>query len=162
MTYRKITDENIKLINEELQRYNWEEVLEKRGTDDSFNILHETLIRSMDKHMPLKTKKLTKKNSNKEPWISKGIENCIKKQKQLYKKSIGKKATSEDHKKYKEYKSMLQKLKRKAKMDHYQDKCQRYKNETKKLWDVINTITGKKKEQREYDRKSESRKYTHT
>ena len=59
LTYRKITDENIKLINEELQGYNWEEILEKRGTDDSFNILHETLIRSMDKHMPLKTKKLT-------------------------------------------------------------------------------------------------------
>ena len=40
---------------------------------------------------------------------------------------------------------MLQKLKRKAKMDHYQEKCQRYKNETRKLWDVINTITGKNK-----------------
>ena len=144
LTYRKVTDENIKLINEELQGYNWEEILEKRGTDDSFNILHETLIMSMDKHMPLKTKKLTKKDINKEPWITKGVENCIKKQKQLYKKSIGKRATSEDHKKYKEYKSMLQKIKRKAKMDHYQDKCLRYKNETRKLWEVINTITGKK------------------
>ena len=145
LTYRIITDEKIKLINEELQGYIWEEILEKRGTDDSFNILHETLILSMDKHMPLKTKKLTKKDINKEPWITKGVENCIKKQKQLYKKSIGKRATSEDHKKYKEYKSMLQKIKRKAKMDHYQDKCLRYKNETRKLWDVINTITGKKR-----------------
>ena len=160
LTFRKITDENLKLINEELQGYNWEEILEKRGVDDSFNILHERLIRSMDKHMPLKTKKLTKKDFNKEPWISKGIENCIKKQKQLYKKSIGKKSTSEDQKKYKEYKSMLQKLKRKAKMDHYQDKCQRYKNETKKLGCNKHNHR-KKKEQREYDRKSESRKYTH-
>ena len=65
LTYRIITDENIKLINEVLQGYNWEEILEKRGTDDSFNILHETLIMSMDKHMPLKTKKLTKKTSTK-------------------------------------------------------------------------------------------------
>ena len=39
---------------------------------------------------------------------------------------------------------MLQRLKRKAKMDHYQEKCKKYKNETRKLWDVINTITGKK------------------
>ena len=96
--------------------------------------------------MPLKTKKLTKKDISKERWITKGIENCIKKQKQLYKISIGKKATTKDHKKYKEYRSMLQKLKRKAKMDHYQEKYQRYKNETRKLWDVINTITGKKPE----------------
>ena len=86
LTYRKITDENIKLINEDLQGHNWEEILEKRGTDDSFSTLHETLIMSMDNHMPLKTKKLTKKDINKEPWITKGVENCIKKQKQLYKK----------------------------------------------------------------------------
>ena len=39
---------------------------------------------------------------------------------------------------------MLQRVKRKAKMDHYQEKCKKYKNETRKLWDVINTITGKK------------------
>ena len=148
VTYRKITDENIKLVNEDLQGYNWEGILEKRGTDDSFNLIHETLIMSMDKHMPLKTKKLTKKDINREPWITKGIENCIKKQKQLYKKSIGRQATNKDHKKYKEYKGMLQKIKRKAKINHYQEKCLRYKNETRKLWDVINAITGKKKEQR--------------
>ena len=91
VTYRKITEENIKLINEDLQRHNWEEILEKRGKDDSFSILHETLIRSMNKHMPLKTKKLTKKDINKEPWITKGIEKCIKKQKQLYKKAYARK-----------------------------------------------------------------------
>ena len=145
VTYRKINEENIRLINEDLQGYNWEEILEKTGTDDSFSILHETLIMSMNKHMPLKTKKLTKKDTSKEPWITKGIEKCIKKQRQLYKISIGKKATNKDHQKYKEYRSMLQRLKRKAKMDHYQEKCQRYKNETRKLWDVINTITGKKR-----------------
>ena len=39
---------------------------------------------------------------------------------------------------------MLQKVKRKAKMDHYQEKCKKYKNETRKLLNVINTITGKK------------------
>ena len=114
------------------------------GTDETFQILHETLILGMNKHMPLETKKLTKKDICNEPWITKGIERCINKQKQLYKKSIGNKATDKDHKKYKEYRSMLQKVKRKAKMDHYQEKCTKYKNETRKLWNVINTITGKK------------------
>ena len=41
----------------------------------------------MNKQMPLKTKKFTKKDINKEPWTTKGTENCIKKQKQLYKKA---------------------------------------------------------------------------
>ena len=39
---------------------------------------------------------------------------------------------------------MLQKIKRKTKMDYYQEKCKKYKTETRKLWDVMNTITGKK------------------
>ena len=40
---------------------------------------------------------------------------------------------------------MLQKVKRKAKIDHYQEKCTKYKNETRKLWNVIKTMTGKKR-----------------
>ena len=78
MTYRKINEENIRLINEDLKGYNWKEILETTGTDDTFSILHETLIMSMNKHMPLKTKKLTKKDTSNEPWITKGIEKCIK------------------------------------------------------------------------------------
>ena len=144
VTYRKINEENIRLINEDLKGYNWEEILETTGTDETFQILHETLIMSMNKHMPLETKKLTKKDTCNEPWITKGIEKCINKQRQLYKKSIGNKATDKDHKKYKEYRGMLQKVKRKAIMDYYQEKCTKYKNETRKLWNVINTITGKK------------------
>ena len=77
VTYRKITEENIRLINEDLKGYNWEEILETTGTDDTFNILHEALLTSMNKHMPLKTKKLTKKDISSEPWITKGIEKCI-------------------------------------------------------------------------------------
>ena len=61
VTYRKINEENIRLINEDLKGCNWEEILETTGTDDTFSILHETLIISMNKYMPLKTKKLTKK-----------------------------------------------------------------------------------------------------
>ena len=143
ITYRKINEENIRLINEDLKGYNWEEILETTGTDETFQILHETLIMSMNKHIPLETKKLSKKDTCNEPWITKGIERCVSKQKQLYKKS--KKAIDKDHKKYKEYRSMLQKVKRKAKMDHYQEKCTKYKNETRKLWNVINTITGEKR-----------------
>ena len=54
----------------------------------------------------------------------KGYRKLHQETKTTIQKSIGKKVTKEDHKKYKEYKSMLQRIKRKAKMDHYQDKCQ--------------------------------------
>ena len=67
VTYRKINEENIRLINEDLKGYNWEEILETTGTDETFQILHRALIMSMNKHMPLETKKLTKKDTCNEP-----------------------------------------------------------------------------------------------
>ena len=145
ITYRKINEENIKLINEDLKGYNWEEALETTGTNEIFHIIHEALTKSMNKHMPLKNKKVQKKITPNEPWITKGIEKCINKQKQLYKKSIKKGATDTDQKKYKEYRKLLQKLKRKTKMGYYQQKCKEYRNETKKLWSVINNIIGKRR-----------------
>ena len=145
ITFRKITPETIKLINEELKEYNWDKILEPLGTDEAFNALQNVLKLHMDKHMPLKTRKVSNKQQKKEAWITKGIERSINKQKQLYTKHISNYANETDHRKYKEYRSMLQRVKRKAKMTHYQKKCINFKNETKKLWDVINTIIGKKR-----------------
>ena len=45
--------------------------------------------------------------------------------------------------KYKEYKTMLQKLIRLSKVNYFNDKCYEYKNDSKKLWNLINKINGK-------------------
>ena len=132
-------------MNEDLKGYNWENLLENTGTDETFQILHGTLLECMNKHMPIITRKQTKTDHCSEPWITKGIEKSSNRQKQLYRKSISNKSTEKDLNKYKEYRSMLQRIKRKAKMNYYQGKCKEYKNETRKLWTVINTITGKKR-----------------
>ena len=142
-TYRTITPETIKLLNEDLKEYQWEEILKPLGTDEAFNALQNVLKTHMDKHMPLKTKKRTNRQQMKEAWIIKGIEKSMKKQKQLYIRHISKNATENDHKKYKEYRGMLQRIKRNAKITHYQKKCIDFKNETKKLWEIINTMIGR-------------------
>ena len=45
--------------------------------------------------------------------------------------------------KYKRYRSILQKCKRSAKQQFYKDKCTELKNNTKKLWQLINGIINK-------------------
>ena len=76
--YGKINEENIRLINEDLQGYNLEQILEKTGTDDTFSILHETLIMSMNKHMPLKTKKMTKKSPARNHGLQKVLKGALR------------------------------------------------------------------------------------
>ena len=45
--------------------------------------------------------------------------------------------------KYQNYMKSLNKIKRVAKLQHYQQKCKDYKQNTKKLWGLINRINKK-------------------
>ena len=47
------------------------------------------------------------------------------------------------HEKYKNYNNALRKTIKKAKIDYYKEKCIEYKMQTKKLWKLINEISGK-------------------
>ena len=60
----------------------------------------------------------------------------------LYKKSLVSKSLI-DHEKYKQYCNAFQKIKRKAKHDFYYEQCVSFKNNTKQLWKMINTVTNK-------------------
>ena len=48
-----------------------------------------------------------------------------------------------DVEKYKIYRNALTKLKRISKINYYKYKCEEYKNNTKKLWGLINSCIGK-------------------
>ena len=45
--------------------------------------------------------------------------------------------------KYKIYNNALRKTIKKAKINYYKEKCREYKMQTKKLWKLINEISGK-------------------
>ena len=143
ITYRKVTEDNIKALNDYLEQQNWNDELKDLNTEDSFNKLHSIVQVGMNKYIPQKTRRCTKKERTHEPWITKGIKKSIAKQRLLYKTSISKKATDENKRKYKEYRSHLQRIKRHSKREYYQSKCRKYRKETKKLWTIINDITGR-------------------
>ena len=48
---------------------------------------------------------------------------------------------SDDHERYKQYRSALQKIKRRAKCDFYTSQCIKFKNDSKRLWKTINNVT---------------------
>ena len=76
---------------------------------------------------------------------NKGIMKNITKQKQLYIKMLKNKQDTSELEKYKNYRRILQKVKRKTKMHYYRSRCKEFKNDTRKLWSIINTITGRTK-----------------
>ena len=81
-----------------------------------------------------------------EPWVSKSIQNSLRKQKKLYQDILrfpGKVVTMQSVEKYKTYQRVLQRIKRKCKLDYYHEQCNTMRGNTKKLWQRINSIIKK-------------------
>ena len=141
ITKRKLTDKVYDKTNQLLNQVSWNELLESRNCNDSFNTFHDILQALIDEHAPEKSVKISYKSV--QPWMSKGLLKCLTKQKKLYCKASKLPKEHETVKEYKKYRLLLQKIIRKAKMSYYSDKCVDFKNNTKKLWNVINKLTGK-------------------
>ena len=116
----------------------------EKDVDEQTSILQNTLKKLLDAHCPEVEMEINYKNQRREPWMTKGIMNSIKKSKLLYKKTISMKHEDTNiHIKYKEYSKILTKTKRIAKTTYYIDRCTEYRNNTKYLWRTINKIVGK-------------------
>ena len=108
-----------------------------------FDKCHDKLLDIINKHAPVRKRIVTEKNFRKEAWITPSILKCCKKQKRLYKQSIKKSTTAIETIRYHEYRKVLNKVKRNLKVSYYHDLCKKLKNNTKKLWDVVNQTIGK-------------------
>ena len=133
---RKMNKENLNKIKLDIESINWENQLLNVDASESFNKILNKIIESLDKHAPEQEVLIKNKRSNK-PWISKGIANSIRKSKNLFKDSFKDQNQKE---KYQNYIRSLNKVKRAAKIQHYQQKCKDFKQNTKKLWELINRI----------------------
>ena len=126
---RDITDEKIKTLNFELSDINWENVMPTSNATEAYDIFIDLLQNHLDKHIPLREKLISAKRYLCEPWLTKGLVRCGKKQLKLYERAI-KSGNKADLLKYKDYKSVLQKIKHNCKKDYYNNKCTQLKSDT--------------------------------
>ena len=137
MITRKINEKSVSLIQKDIKNRNWHEELKPLDNSEKFNVFHDSLMNSMDKHAPEKLIKISSKSVIVERWMTKGLLKCTKKQLKLYQSTLRDKSHT-CHEKYKQYRSCLQKIKRKAKLEYYTNKCLEFRSNTKKLWSIIN------------------------
>ena len=103
--------------------------------------IDETLTSVIDHCLPYKERTIRQGQIRREPWLSASIKISIDPNKKLYCKMLRQECSLE---KYKKYNLLLRKTIRIAKVKFYNDMCCEYKSQTKKLWGLINEITGKK------------------
>ena len=143
VTTRSINQERCYEINQILSSQDWTMLLKDKNTDDAFNAFHNILQSTLDTVCPVHTMKLSKNKIRREPWLTNGLHKCIKKQKLLYHRQLNRHSTEMDRTKYLTYRNTLKQLLRRTKENYYKQKCIDFKQNTSKLWKMINRVISK-------------------
>ena len=97
----------------------------------------------MDLCIPEVTRTLKRKQLRREPWITDSLKHSIDKSKCLYHKTLKNCGNEVLKERYLAYKHTLKKALVAAKRSFHQDKCLEFQRNTKKLWQLINKVSGK-------------------
>ena len=111
------------------------------------NEIYDTLLKTLtdiyDANFPIR-KYILKDKDIKSTWISKGLKKSLKTKQRLYIKFL-KTKTLEDEPKYKNYKSLFKKIRKKAKIASNSKFMRKYNTDSKQTWQAMKEITGKQK-----------------
>ena len=121
----------------------WNEVLRLDSQDVNFSM--ETLISTVnslvDRHLP--TRKLTKKQLNKKPWITSGIVKSISRRDFFLRKFVNAKTIDSRnfyHGQFKRYRNQIVTLCRRSKINYFSNFFQRHTQNTRKIWQGVRNI----------------------
>ena len=137
---RNLNQKNLEKINEDLLKYDWGSLLNEANADLGFSIFHKTLCTTIDKHAPETTKKINSKKVIRNPWITSGIMRSLNKQRQMFKAHLKGDVSTFN---YRNYRNNLKKVIRLSKNRYFHEKCNEYRNDSRKLWKLINDIVRK-------------------
>ena len=146
---RDIRKKNIDRLKENLDKTNWSDIMQKvshhpnnKKVEGMFNAFYSELTRQINNFCPIAKRKVKSCELRKEAWVTGGILKSIRKSKQLYKLTIRNQSSSNDKEKYQNYMKVLNKTKCVAKKMYYIKSCNKFKSNTRKLWQIINKISG--------------------
>jgi hypothetical protein len=95
-------------------------------------------------HCPIKHKKLSKRKTPRNHWITDGLVKSINRKDKLYRKYRNN-PNNENKNKYSKYRNILNSLLRVAKKNHITNELNIHKNNMKKTWQTLNHILGRNK-----------------
>ncbi len=139
---RKLGSETIDKIKSEMAATDWD-VLSDMNASNGYDFFMNKLTQALDTYAPIKTITVSPRNVIKEDWMSSGLLKSSRACDKLYKQQLGTAKTDPKHTKYIAYRNKLNNLKRSAKRQYYFSRLVAFKNESRKLWSVLNSVIGK-------------------
>ena len=129
------------LINAE----KWEDVPENTGAQTTFNKFDEIYTNHYNTAYPLNSKRIRRQNErvNPKPWILPWLEDACSRKNRLYHEYV-KKPTPENKFKYDKLNTFCKKHIDSAKAKYYNSQFEKYKNDSRKQWQLINGLLNRK------------------
>ena len=103
---------------------------------------HTILNGCIEKHAPEIQRRVNHKKIRRDPWITRGIMNSLAKQRQMFKAQLKGDVSTFN---YRQYRNELHRLIKISKNKYLQEKYLLYKNDSRKLWHLVNKLIGKGK-----------------
>ena len=153
VTYRPYTEKNISKLKQALSTRNFAELYSSTDPNNAYDILTKTFNQHVDEFIPEKTVRFNKYKHKKEPWVTKEILSTIKHRDQLHKKLHNSKSIMDRTKletQYNDCRLSIRKLVKSAKRNYERDKFEKCKNESKLIWQNINSVLGKQNNKHEF------------
>ena len=108
--------------------------------NEAYNLFLEIFLQHYETAFP----KVTKTIKLKSLWITKGLIKSSKRKQRLYEKFL-KHRSYQNEIAYKTYKNLFESIKNKSKKSYYSEQINKYKNDSRKTWNVIKEVIGKTK-----------------
>lgn len=132
--------ENFKKL---LQQTDWQFLIQTKCPNQSYEKFEEYFSVIYNQCFPIKKIKLKHKDLL-SPWITTGIKKSSRRKQNLYEKYLKTKSQI-SLEKYKDFKKLFETIKKKSKVNYYNQQITKYKNNAKKTWEIMKEIIGKTK-----------------
>ena len=85
VTTRCVNEDNIYNLKTELEQVDWSQIYSLTNIDLAYKLFHDTIVKSLNKHIPIETKKVKAYSNVHKPWITSAISKSIRRKNNLYK-----------------------------------------------------------------------------
>ena len=139
---RKVTQESIDEMYVRLNAVNWER-LDVLNANDGYDYIVSNVEKILDDVSPEKTIVIPFCKIIREPWMTEGLMKSSAEKDKLYRKCAGLDKNHDKYKKFIIYRNKFNSLKRTARQRYYSAKIQEFRNNSQRLWKILNSMIGK-------------------
>ena len=134
---------NMTALKNHLQSYEWKTILAEQDVNCCMSSFHNMLTSEMELCIPMVTRTINPKRIRREPWLTASLSKCIEKNKKNYCRALRNNNNPNIRTHYLAYNKILRKSLKLAKQEFHREKCREFQHNTKKLWRLINKISGR-------------------